>query len=167
MRPQDFLTTTWSWRPVVDEFMVKGRSSLPRFASKNIAMKFCKHIRLLILVSLAWVLFWIAGLPDYYQQYTIKFMVIFDLAILPPIWFIIYRSAIHSRPGNGLNVCLWWSFYISFPLFIYDLIYCGFYLGHSIGFLTKYWYITVYYILPWVIFPPTGWVVDKRRRLAL
>jgi len=31
--------------------------------------------------SLGWLLFWIAGLPDYYQQYPIKFMVIFDLAI--------------------------------------------------------------------------------------
>jgi len=137
-----------------------------RYASDINSMKPRKHMRLLILVTLAWLLFWIAGLPDYYQQYSIQFMVIFDLAILPPIWFIIYRSAKNSKPGRGLKVCIWWSFYISFPLFIYDLIYCGFYLGHSIGFLTKYWYITVYYILPWLIFPPMGWLVDKRR-LAL
>ena len=130
-------------------------------------MNLRKHLRLLIFVSLAWLLFWIGGLPVYYQQYSIKFMIIFDLAILPPIWFIIYRSAKHSKPGRGLKVCLWWSFYISFPLFIYDLIYCGFYLGHGMGFLTKYWYISVYYILPWIIFPPTGWFVDKRRSLAL
>jgi hypothetical protein len=157
-------------------FIVKVRDSLEfssplvirkRYASDNSIMKVRKHIRLLIFVTLAWLLFWIAGLPDYYQQYFIKFMVIFDLAILSPIWFIIYRSAKHSKPGCGLKVCLWWSFYISFPLFIYDTIYCGFYLGHSISFLTKYWYITVYYILPWLIFPITGWLVDKRRSFAL
>ena len=130
-------------------------------------MRLRKHIRLLIIVTIAWFLFWIVGLPDYYQQYSKTFMVIFDLAILPPIWLIIYRSAKQSRPGRGLKVCLWWSFYISVPLFIYDLIYCGFYLGHSIDFLSKYWYITVYYFLPWVILPPTGWFVDKRRRLIL
>ena len=130
-------------------------------------MRLRKHIRLLIIVTIAWFLFWIVGLPDYYQQYSKTFMVIFDLAILPPIWLIIYRSAKQSRPGRGLKVCLWWSFYISVPLFIYDLIYCGFYLGHSIDFLSKYWYITGYYFLPWVIFPPTGWLVDKRRSLIL
>ena len=62
-------------------------------------------------------------------------MVIFDLAILPPIWFVIYLSAKNSRPGRGLKVSLWWSFYISVPLFIYDLIYCGVYLGYGMGFL--------------------------------
>ena len=136
-------------------------------ASDNDSMKLRKHLRLLIYVTLAWLLFWIAGLPDYYQQYSFEFMVIFDLAILPPIWFIIYRSAKHSKPGHGLRVCLWWSFYISFPLFIYDLIYCGFYLGHSISFLSQYWYITVYYVLPWLVFPITGWLIDKRRIFAL
>ena len=126
-------------------------------------MSFRKHIRLLVLVSIAWFLFWIIGLPDYYQQYSNMVMIIFDLAILPPIWFLIYRSARNSRPGRVVNVSLWWAFYISVPLFIYDLIYCGFYLGHSVSFLTKYWYLTVYYILPWMIFPPTGWWVEKKR----
>ena len=130
-------------------------------------MKFRTTIRMLIAVSIAWLIFWIAGLPDYYQQYSVKFMVIFDLAILPPIWFMIYRSAKGTKPGRGLKTCLWWSFYISFPLFVYDLTYCGYYLGHSIGFLAKYWYITVYYIVPWLIFPLTGWLVDKQRRVEI
>lgn len=124
------------------------------------------HLRLLIIVSIAWILFWIGGLPNYYQQYSTKFMVIFDLAILPPIWFIVYRSVRNTRPGRGLIVSLWWSFYISFPLFIYDLLYCGIYLGHSISFICKYWYVTVYYIIPWLLFPATGWMVEKSRKSA-
>ena len=128
-------------------------------------MRAKKHIRLLVIVTIAWVLFWIAGLPEYYQQYSVTFMIIFDLVILPPIWFVVYRSAKRSRPGRGLAVSLWWSFYISIPLFIYDLIYCGMYLGYGIGFLWRYWYITVYYILPWVIFPLTGWLVEKSRNV--
>ena len=130
-------------------------------------MKFRKHIWLLFLVSIVWLLFWLAGLPDYYQQYSITSMIVFDLAILPPIWFVIYRSAKRSRPGNALKICLWWCFYISVPLFIYDLVYCGIYLKHSTAFLTTFWYLTVYYILPWVLFPPTGWLVEKRRGSAL
>jgi len=134
-------------------------SHLGIFSDHN-SMKAKKHLRMLILVTLAWLLFWIVGLPDYYLQYSVKTMVIFDLAILPPIWLLVYRSAKYSKPGRRLIICLWWSVYISFPLFVYDLIYCGLYLGHGIGFLIKYWYITVYYIVPWLLFLPTGWLLD-------
>lgn len=51
-------------------------------------MKLLKHIRLWVLVSLAWLFFWIAGLPEYYQEYSVTFMFIVDLVILPSIWFI-------------------------------------------------------------------------------
>ena len=70
-------------------------------------------------------------------------------------------------PGSGLQVSVWWAFYISVPLFIYDLLYCGLYLGHDIFFLSKYWYLSVYYILPWIIFPPMGWIIDNKSRLAV
>jgi hypothetical protein len=88
-------------------------------------------------------------------------MAVFDLAILPPVWFVIYRSAKRSKPGNGLKVCLWWAFYISVPLLVYDYLYCAVHLGYKATFFVKYWYLTVYYILPWVVFPPTGWLIDK------
>ena len=129
-------------------------------------MRLHKHLRLLTIVSLAWFIFWISGLPEYYQQYSTKFMIIFDLAILPPIWFIVYRSVRNTSPGRGLKISLWWSFYISVPLFIYDFLYCGIYLGHGTSFLWKYWYVTVYYIIPWLLFPPTGWLVEKNRKSA-
>lgn len=122
-----------------------------------------KHLRLLIIVTAAWLLFWIGGLPDYYKQYSDKFMLFFDAAILPPLWFIVYLSAKRAREGRGFVVCVWLSFYITVPLFLYDLIYCGIYLGYSISFLWEYWYLTVYYVLPWLIFPVTGWLVDRYR----
>lgn len=127
-------------------------------------MKPGNHIRLLIIVSAAWVLFWVAGLPNYYQQYSTKFMILFDLAILPPIWLIVYRSVKKSKPGRRFKASLWWAFYISFPLFIYDLLYAGLHLGHGINFLWRYWYLTVYYILPWFIFPPMGRFIEKKHQ---
>jgi hypothetical protein len=119
-------------------------------------------MRMLIFVTIAWFLFWVAGLPDYYQQYSWKIMIVFDLAILAPIWFIIYQSVKRAKPGKSLIASLWWAFYISFPLFIYDLLYAGLYLGHGFNFLWKFWYLTVYYILPWFLFPPMGRRIDKR-----
>lgn len=126
-------------------------------------MKTRNHIRLLIIVTVAWILFWIGGLPNYYQQYSARFMLLFDLAILPPICFIVYRSIKKSKPGKELGASLWWAFYISIPLFIYDLLYVGIYKGHGIDFLWSHWYLTIYYILPWLFFPPMGLIVEKKR----
>ena len=126
-------------------------------------MRLKSHLRLLLIVTLAWLLFVLAGLPDYYQQYSTFTMLIFDLLILPPIWFAVYRSIKDSRPGRTLKHAFWWSFYISVPLFFYDLFFCGLFLGHGISFLWKYWYLTVYYILPWLIFPPMGYWMDKKK----
>ena len=125
-------------------------------------MKPESHLRLLVLVTLAWGFFWIGGLPNYYQQYSTAFMVVFDLLILPPICLLVFRSVRNSNPENTFRNFLWWAFYISVPLFFYDLIYCGLYLGDGLNFLAKYWYISVYYILPWIVFPPMGWLMQKR-----
>jgi len=91
-------------------------------------------------------------------------MIVFDVIILPPLWLIVYSSVKKTRSGRGLAVSSWLAFYITVPLFFYDLLYCGFYLGRGIGFIREYWYLTVYYILPWLLFPITGWRVDERRK---
>ena len=124
-----------------------------------------KHLPFLAVVTAAWVLFWLAGLPDYYQQYSDRAMLIFDMLILPPIWYLVFRSLKRSAPGRGVVVSLWWAFYITVPLLIYDLLYCGLYLGYGISFLWEYWYLSVYYVLPWMIFPPTGCWIESRRTL--
>jgi hypothetical protein len=67
----------------------------------------------------------------------------------------------------GILSAIFRDLYISVPLFIYDIFYCGFYLGHGASFFTKYWYLTVYYILPWILFPPTGWLVERIRNIKM
>jgi len=125
-------------------------------------MKIKNHIKLFVIVTIAWILFLIGGLPDYYQQYSTEFMIVFDIIILPPIWYLVFKSVKRTKPGRGFKVSLWWSFYISVPLFFYDLIYCGLYLDHGMSFLTTYWYLSVYYIIPWLFFPLTGFIIDKK-----
>lgn len=127
-------------------------------------MRLRKHLSLLGIVSIAWILFWIAGLPNYYQQYSTKFMIILEIIILPPIWYIVYRSSSRTKPGRGFIISIWWSFYITVPLFFYDFFYCGMYLGHGLYFLVTYWYLTVYYILPWLLFPLTGFIIDNKNK---
>lgn len=123
-----------------------------------------RHLKLLLAVTIAWFLFWVAGLPDYYKQYNTTFMIVFDVIVLPPIWFVGYSSINKSRRGGEMNRSLWLAFYVTIPLFVYDFIYCGYYLGYGINFVWEYWYLTVYYILPWLILPPTGWWINQQRK---
>ena len=120
------------------------------------------HFKRLACVSVAWLLFWLAGLPDYYRQYAWETMLVFDLVILVPICVIIHRSLCRAPVGTRKAHAIWWAFYISIPLFVYDALYCGIYLGHGPAFLIQYWYITVYYLLPWLIFPALGRRVGNR-----
>lgn len=124
-------------------------------------MSIRRHVRLLLIVTVAWLLVWIVGLPNYYRQYSTTFMFIFDVVVLLPIWWVGYRSMKKSK--NGLRSSLWLAFYITIPLFVYDYLYCGYYLGYGINFVWIYWYLSVYYIIPWLIFPLTGWWLDRRR----
>jgi hypothetical protein len=56
----------------------------------------------------------------------------------------------------------WLAFYITVPLLLYDVLYCGVYLGYGAGFVVEFWYLSVYYIVPWIILPPTGLWLDRR-----
>jgi hypothetical protein len=58
-----------------------------------------KHLRLFLIVSAAWFLFWVAGLPEYYRQYSAVSMMAFDILLLPPLWLIVYSSV--KKAGGG------------------------------------------------------------------
>ncbi len=120
------------------------------------------HLKLLAVVTAAWAIFWIIGLPDYYRQYSGRFMIIFDLAILFPLWYVVFRVLKKVRGRSRLAVANWLAFYITVPLLLYDFVYCGVYLGYGAGFFAEFWYLSVYYIVPWIILPPTGLWLDRR-----
>lgn len=116
-------------------------------------MKIQHHIRILLIATLVWAGFWVAGLPDYYQHYSHGFMAIFLTLLLVPIGAAIYYVLKRVKPGRRLALALWLSFYFTVPLALYDFLYCGLYLGEGMKFLFTYWYLTAYYIIPWVLLP--------------
>lgn len=103
--------------------------------------------------TLAWVVFWVLGLPSYYQQYSTSFMVGFDALLLPLLAVAFTRSLGRVRPGRRLAVSLWMAFYFTVPLAIYDWLYCGVFLRHELAFVSRYWYVSVYYVIPWILLP--------------
>ena len=118
-------------------------------------MKAGHHIKILSIVSAVWVIFWLIGWPAYYRQYSFRFMLIFDAAILLPLWFVLYRVLKSTPPHRRSALCFWLAFYITVPLFLYDCLYCGIYLKYGWAFLHEFWYLSVYYLIPWIICPVT------------
>lgn len=63
-------------------------------------MKWRSHGRLLAAVTAAWAVFWLAGLPRYYQQYPTRTMVWFDLLVLPPALWLLGRLLRRFAPSD-------------------------------------------------------------------
>jgi hypothetical protein len=122
-----------------------------------------QHITLLGQALFGWAIFWVAGLPHYFQQYSTVFLgagsvilsVLFSLAA---VWVLA-----RSRPENRMRRALWISLYFTVPFAILDTLYCGVYLGHGWSYLAKYWYLSVFYVSPWLTFPPTAYLMRDLR----
>lgn len=127
-------------------------------------MKRRHHIKIFMIASIIWAAFFVAGLPSYYQQYSVLTMVWFELFLLAPITVVFYFVLRRLHADKRLVVALWLAFYFTAPLAIYDWLYCGVYLGHGIGFVVTYWYLTVYYIVPWLLLPLIAKVIDLKHR---
>ena len=125
-------------------------------------MKLRSHILWGITVTAVWVLFWLLGWPDYYQQYSTRTMGIFVVVLVPLFWILIFRM-LRSMKSKRVYKSIILSIYFTVPFFFYDYLYCGMYLGNGMRFLAKYWYATVFYIIPWIIVPMTAvWMESKR-----
>ena len=115
------------------------------------------HVRTLALAVAVWAGFFIAGLPDYYQQYPFVAMLIFTVALVPPVVLLAVKVIGRARTETRRSLAMWLAFYFTVPLAGLDYAYCGLYLGHGLAFLLRYWYLTVYYIVPWAILAPVAW----------
>ena len=90
-------------------------------------------------------------------------MIWFDSLVLVPIAGVTYFVLRRVRPGERLAKALWLAFYFTVPLFVYDWLYCGLYLGHGVRFISRYWYLSVYYVIPWVLLPLVAFFLDGKR----
>jgi hypothetical protein len=125
-------------------------------------MNYTKHISFLMQAIIGWVLFWLAGLPHYYQQYSLPVMgigctllsVVISLAAI----FVLGRG----RPETRVSRAFWISFYFTLPFAFLDTLYCGVYLGLGASYLISYWYLTLFYFTPWLTFLPTAWLLNRK-----
>lgn len=126
-------------------------------------MRTSGHLRLMALAVLVWAVFWIGGIPQYYQQYSFTTLLVFTVLLVPLTAFAGFKVIGRARVERRLQLGLWLSFYFTVPFAILDYLYCGLFLGHGWAFLRRFWYLTVYYVIPWLIFVPVGWWLGRSR----
>jgi len=118
-------------------------------------VKATNHFRLFVQGLAIWFAFWLGGLPGYYQQYSQLSMaigcILLSVAISLAAVFVLLRGRAETR----LQRAFWISVYFTVPFAILDALYCGVYLGHGASFLRTYWYLTIFYLTPWLTFIPT------------
>jgi len=121
------------------------------------------HLRILIYATIVWVLFFLAGMPDYYLQYSTKSIILYEILLLIPFSVIIWFIFRPKKTSRRIKLSLWYSFYFTVPLSIYDYIYCGIYLGYGLRFIYVFWFLSVYYIIPWILFPMIAMLLNKKQ----
>ena len=121
-----------------------------------------QHLKLFASGAATWAAFWVAGLPSYYQQYSLPLLMVGTALLVPPTGWIGLRILQRTRPEHRLALSLWLSFYFTVPFALFDALYCGVYLGHGAQYLVTYWYLTVFYLIPWMLFVPVGRQLSRR-----
>jgi hypothetical protein len=125
-------------------------------------MKAHGHIKIFSVVTAAWAIFWLIGWPEYYRQYSFRFMLFFDTAVFVLLWFVVYWVLKTVPRKYRTSFSLWLAFYITIPLFLYDFLYCGVYLSYGFSFIWEFWFLSVYYVIPWIICPVTAIWLNRR-----
>jgi len=114
------------------------------------------HLKLFGSGDATWAAFFVAGLPHYYQQYPTWFLAAGTAALVPPTGWIGWRILSRSKPEHRLSLAVALSFYFTVPFALLDTLYCGVWLGLGHQYLTQYWYLTVFYVIPWLLYVPMG-----------
>jgi hypothetical protein len=125
------------------------------------------HVGLLVQALVVWSVFWVAGLPSYYQQYSplalgvgcTLLSVLISLAAI----YVLGRGRAEARMSRAT----WIAFYYTVPFALLDTLYCGVYLGRGASYLHEYWYLTVFYLTPWLTFPPTALLLQVRAKAPI
>ena len=120
-------------------------------------MKPNQHWRLFCVMTTWWTLFFIVGLPwDYYLQTPVWMITIFGI-IFPAVVMTRFATRVCVRaPASAMRNVLWIAFYATVPLFSYDYLLLAIHQMRGLAFLKSHWYLTVFYVLPWLGLP---WLV--------
>ena len=128
-------------------------------------IKIREHLILATVVVIAWVFYYIIGIPsNYFQEWSFSEQILLSLitffAAAPLFAFviIIYLNRNYVKTG------IWLAFYASFLLAIIDFIVCGIIQGGGLYIYISHWYLTLGYFYVWIIGPLMGIILQKAKK---
>lgn len=125
-------------------------------------MRINNHYKILIIATFVWFLFVLIGLPDYYLQYSTNTMILFSILLLIPFSIIIWFIFKPIKKSRRIKISLWYAFYFTVPLAVYDYLYCGIYLDYGFHFISVFWFLSIYYAILWFLFPGIAAILNKK-----
>jgi hypothetical protein len=124
-------------------------------------VKLKTHLMLLAQTSALWAVLWAVGLPSYYQQYSPALLGVASVFLATGLSLLALWLLVRVPRERQMQRALWMSVYFTVPFALLDTCYCGIYLGHGVGFLIKYWYLSCFYVAPWFTLVPTAMILRK------
>ncbi len=121
-----------------------------------------QHLRLLIYVTIFWILFVLIGLPDYYQHWPLKRLLYLCILTYFFVGAITYRW-IKKFNGNRFLYSLVVASYIVIPLFVYDYIYIDLVRNEPFDLLNRFWFLSIFYVIPWYQAPLLYFYISAKR----
>jgi len=118
-------------------------------------MSLNRHCKLLLYASIGWLVFVLIGLPNYYRDWSFMNLLYLCIATYFAVGLIIYNFIL--KYNEGFVWALWIAFYITIPLIFYDLLYIKFILKEPFDLLNRFWFLSVFYIIPWIQAPILYW----------
>jgi hypothetical protein len=123
-----------------------------------------KHIILLSFTFLAWLGFYLLGIPsNYYTEWPLSELILLSLFTMFGFLPVVGALVLIFMDDDYVKTSLWFAFYASVPLFVYDLIAVGVIGGEGFHFLVTHWYISLAYLYVWLILPLVGLALQKFR----
>ena len=115
------------------------------------------HLLVFISVFIAWLIFYLIGIPfNYFLEWTAPDKIIVILigvfGIFPVFCFVLCALL----KGDYFKTSLWVSVYASVEIFLLDYIMIGLIAGQGIGFFQTYWLQSISYLTPWMVMPFIG-----------
>jgi hypothetical protein len=123
-----------------------------------------KHLMLYFITFLAWLGFYLLGIPfNYFTDWNLAELILLCLITAFGFLPVIGAFVLIFMDSNYVRTSLWFAFYSSVPLFFYDLIMVGIIGGEGLHFLASHWPLTFGYLCVWIILPLVGLTLQKFR----
>jgi hypothetical protein len=127
-----------------------------------------RHVYYFTMATTMWTFYFLVGLPsDYFRLWSfagqLGFVVLLPTVALGVIGYLRCRG---MARGKALRLAAIIAFHFTVPLFVYDWLYLGQHRGFGWAFLNIHWYLSIFYVIPWVILPPIAWLAANPRAKA-